>query len=74
MVALEQIQPVDILVFQFDRMPQHVGLAAEYNCCKKTIIHAYVKRRAVTEHGMDKSWEQKVIAAYRFHDLVTSFR
>lgn len=52
----------DVLMFRFDKEPQHVALVSE----KERIIHCYLQARGVVEHSLDSYWQERVVAAYRF--------
>lgn len=55
-------QTGDVLLFKFDKNPQHVGLVSYHN----NIIHCYAQAKGVVEHQLDKSWKEKIIGYYSF--------
>ncbi|MEM7616757.1 MAG: NlpC/P60 family protein [Pseudomonadota bacterium] len=69
-IAISEIKKADILLFSFDKMPQHVAFY-DYNSTTYTgyLIHCYYKIRCVTEHIYDKSWQDKLVTAFRFSQL-----
>jgi NlpC/P60 family putative phage cell wall peptidase len=58
----ENIQKGDILLFRYDKQPQHVALATGEN----TIIHSFAPARKVVETAYDDYWKRRLIAIYRF--------
>lgn len=66
-IPMEQIQPADILVFQFTGTPQHFGIITQNP--PLYMVHAYATARGVVEHGVDASWLAKVVQAFRFRNL-----
>jgi NlpC/P60 family putative phage cell wall peptidase len=57
----------DVLMFKFDKEPQHVAFVVkEY--AKKNLIHCYMQARRVVEHNLDEYWEKRIVAAYSFLD------
>lgn len=59
--------PGDILVLKFVEEPQHFAVVTQLN--PTCIVHAYMQMRRVVEHSMDKSWWDRVAAAYRFEGV-----
>ncbi len=61
-IALDTARPGDVLLFRFDAHPGHLGILTAAN----QLIHAYLPRRQVVEHGLDAAWWRQVAAQYRF--------
>lgn len=57
----------DILMFRFDKYPQHVGFLSDIEGVP-AIIHCYLQARGVVEHRMDEYWRSRIVAAFRFID------
>ncbi|MDA0780790.1 MAG: NlpC/P60 family protein [Rickettsiales bacterium] len=57
----------DILMFKFDKEPQHVGFVVKE---KKYInlIHCYMQARGVVEHRLDEYWKNRIVTAFAFLD------
>lgn len=53
----------DILLFKFDKHPQHLAFKSE----DKNIIHCYIKSRGVVEHVLDEIWQTRIVSCYRFY-------
>ena len=52
----------DILVFQFQDDPQHMGIMTD-----RGVIHAYLPMYKVVEHRMDEFyWARKIVAVYSY--------
>ena len=64
-VAIDDIREGDVLMFRFDKNPQHVGIASEYNG-GVGVIHCYMQARGVVEHELDSHWREKLVAVFRF--------
>lgn len=63
-LLVEDAKPGDILLFSFDKNPQHVGIRSEVG-----IIHCYAEARKVVEHRLDAVWQKRAVAAYRFEGV-----
>lgn len=59
-VAINDIEPGDVLVMRFGRVPQHLGIWTG-----DTLIHAYETVGACVEHRMDDKWRARIVRAYR---------
>ncbi len=58
----EQLVPGDVVLFTFDASPGHMGILTGPN----QLIHAYLPRRRVVEHGLDAFWWSRAVGFYRF--------
>ena len=57
-------QPGDILLFAISGpRARHVGFATDIG-----MIHAHAPARRVVEHGIDATWRQRIIGAWRLPD------
>lgn len=71
-LALEQylmpgeLVPGAVVLFKLEKEPQHVGIVSELEDGGLGLIHAYMQSRKVVEHGLDKSWREKIVATYSF--------
>lgn len=63
-IAVTELEPGDILLLKFEENPQHVAIVSDYGD-KLGIIHCYAQARKVVEHGLDISWQQRIVRAYR---------
>jgi NlpC/P60 family putative phage cell wall peptidase len=59
----------DILLFRFDKDPQHVGMISDKMGEQYQLIHCYAQARGVVEHRLDKHWQEKIVAAFRFYGV-----
>lgn len=59
----ETIEPGDLLLMRFERYPQHVGIASDFEG-GLGLIHAYAQARKVVENRLDEFWAEKIISAY----------
>jgi cell wall-associated NlpC family hydrolase len=60
-VPVQEIAAGDVLVFRFNRAPQHVALAT----ARDRMIHAYAPMGKVVETGLGMSWLRRLAAVYR---------
>lgn len=60
-LAIAALQPGDVLLFQFDAHPGHLGFFSGPD----TLLHAYLPRRRVVEHALDAAWWRQVVGCYR---------
>lgn len=65
MVQVAAAEPGDIYLMRFERDPQHLGIASDIG-----IIHAFSAVGMVVEHAIDAKWARRVVAVYRFMELV----
>lgn len=66
-IAAEQIQPGDVVVMEFLKLPQHTAIVgdAEYGLRSLSIIHAYYPMRQVIEQPLDEKWLRRIVQAWR---------
>lgn len=70
-IPISKIQPADILLFRFDKNPQHVGFVSDYKEEKELgLIHCYAQVRKVVEHRLDEVWKEKLVAAFTFRNCL----
>jgi NlpC/P60 family putative phage cell wall peptidase len=60
-LTLDELAPGDVLLFRFDAHPGHLGFLSG----PQTLLHAYLPRRKVVEHGLDAAWWRQVVGCYR---------
>jgi len=65
-VPIDEICPADILLFRFNKNPQHVAFVTDRADGAIGILHCYSTSNYVVEHILDKSWRRLIVAAYRF--------
>ena len=65
-IALTEVRGGDVLLFTFEKDPQHVGIVSELSGGELGLIHAYREARGVVEHRLDNHWWKKAIAAFSF--------
>ena len=58
----------DVLLIEFDGMPQHVGIVSDYKD-GVGIIHCYAQSKKVIEHSLDDWWKKRVTASFSFYGL-----
>ena len=66
----KDLKEADILLFKFDNYPQHVAITSMYSEKQISIIHSYIKAGKVSEHILDKSWNKKIVSAFRFNEMI----
>jgi len=59
---VDEMKAGDILVFRYDRQPQHVALATSGD----TMIHAFAPAGKVVETMIGDYWKRRLTAIYRF--------
>ena len=64
-LPIEALQPGDVLLFQFDAHPGHLGFLSGSH----SLLHAYLPRRRVVEHALDAAWWRQVVGCYRLPGL-----
>ena len=57
----------DVLMFKFDKNPQHVGFVVKEKKYKN-LIHCYAQARGVVEHRLDEHWKNRIVTAFTFLD------
>lgn len=60
-IPVNEAKSGDVLLFAFDREPQHVGFMTDIG-----ILHAYAQVRKCVEHSLDETWVKRIRGAYRF--------
>ena len=58
----EAIEPGDVLLFRYDRQPQHVALATGPG----TMIHSFAPAGKVVETAIGDYWRRRLTGIYRF--------
>lgn len=67
---LKAANTADILWFRYGSDPMHLGILTE----PRVIVHSCLIAGKVIEHILDKSWQDRVVAAFRFPDLIVKDR
>lgn len=65
-IEISNIQPGDLLLFRFQRNPQHVGFVSDLPGGNLGVIHCYSSIGKVVEHHLTEKWRKLIVAAYRF--------
>lgn len=65
-IPIDEIALADILLFRFNKNPQHVAFVTDRADGAIGILHCYSTSHYVVEHILDKSWRRLIVAAYRF--------
>ena len=63
-ISVADIRFGDVLLFAFDREPQHVGFYTDIG-----ILHSYGVVRKCIETSLDATWRGRIRGAYRFRNL-----
>lgn len=63
-IAVNDLQPGDILLMRFAKEPQHLAIFAG-----QTIIHSYEAVGQACEHSLDDKWRSRIVRAFRFSGL-----
>ncbi|MDD4616065.1 MAG: NlpC/P60 family protein [Alphaproteobacteria bacterium] len=64
--AVSDIQAGDVLLFRYDRQPQHVALATS----SETMIHSFAPAGKVVETSIGDYWKRRLAGIYRFFSNV----
>ena len=59
---VDEICAGDVLLFRYDRQPQHVALATG----AQTMIHAFAPAGNVVETDIGDYWQRRLVGIYRF--------
>ena len=59
---VDDIQAGDVLVFRYDKQPQHVALASS----PETMIHSFAPAGKVVETSIGDYWKRRLTGIYRF--------
>lgn len=62
-VARNEIRAGDILLFRYDRQPQHAALATGPD----SMIHSFAPAGAVVETNIGAYWQRRLVGIYGFH-------
>ncbi len=65
-IPLSEVKAGDVLLFTFEKDPQHVGIVSELSGGELGLIHAYREARGVVEHRLDDHWWKKATHAFAF--------
>lgn len=65
-VPLGDAQAGDVLLFRFEREPQHFAIVVDTAASPWQIVHAHRKVGRCVQHGMDEIWRRRLLGAYRF--------
>ena len=65
-IALSEVRAGDVLLFTFEKNPQHIGIVSELSGGELGLIHAYREARGVVEHRLDDHWWKKATHAFAF--------
>ena len=65
-IPVEEIGPGDVLLFRFNKNPQHVAFVTDRLDGDLSILHCYSTSNFVAEHRLDDKWRNLIVAAYRF--------
>lgn len=66
-IDIKDVQAGDILLFHFEKEPQHVAIVSDYHAGGFGIIHCYASSRKVVEHSLDDLWKSRIISAFSFY-------
>ncbi len=66
-IGFDDLLPGDLVVFNFQGNPQHIGVITGINPLMLT--HAYAQLRKVVEHGLDASWKARVSYCFRIRGI-----
>lgn len=67
-----QVRPGDVLLFSIRKLPQHLAIYAEREGVPY-MIHAYSRFKKVVEHRIDRDWEQRLIAVWKWPELEETY-
>jgi len=67
-IALEAVLPGDLMVFAFQREPQHVAIVTQ--TAPLQIVHAWQEAGLVAENGLDEYWSRRLRGCYRLRGAV----
>jgi hypothetical protein len=62
---VDDIRAGDVLLFRYDRQPQHVALATSGD----TMIHSFAPAGKVVETSIGDYWQRRLTGIYRFSSL-----
>jgi NlpC/P60 family putative phage cell wall peptidase len=64
-VPMAEATAGDIVLFAYEKNPQHLAVLCDYSGGGLGMIHAYAPARAVVEHALDASWRARMVAVFR---------
>lgn len=62
-INLWEVESGDVLMFKFDKDPQHVGIVVK-EAGNLNVIHCYMQAKQVVEHRLDECWKNRIVAAF----------
>lgn len=68
-IAVEDIQPADVLLMRWRNYPQHVGMVGAIHAETNTLIHSAEYLKKVTHHILDDEWRAKIVNCFRFRGI-----
>jgi cell wall-associated NlpC family hydrolase len=70
-VAIDAMQPGDVLLMRFDGDHQHLAIYAGWSDVYQGegIIHAWLQAKKVAENIMTDEWRSRIVRAYRFRGV-----
>lgn len=63
-IPIDETQPGDVLLFRFEKDPQHIAIVSDYKHGGLGLIHCYASSRKVVEHVLDDGWRNRMVAAF----------
>lgn len=63
-IVFDEIQYGDVILFAFDRDPQHVGFFTDVG-----LLHSYAQVKKCIEVSLDDTWKNRLRGVYRFKGL-----
>ena len=71
LVEVTRYDIADMIVMAWHRVPCHLGVVGDYpHPGEFSVIHADSIHKKVVEHRIDTRWHQRIIASFRFRELV----
>lgn len=64
-IAIDAAQQGDVLLFRFEKEPQHIAIVGDYRHGGLSIIHALAQSEKVIETRLDSTWKSRIVAAYQ---------
>lgn len=66
-VPVESVVAGDVLLFRFQRDPQHFGIVTR--TAPLYVIHAYRPNGHVVENRVDVTWRRRIVKAFRYLEM-----
>jgi len=63
-ISVDEIQYGDVILFAFDRDPQHVGFYTDIG-----LLHSYAQVKKCIEVSLDATWRARIRGVYRFKGI-----